>query len=429
MGKRKDQDAVFAARIRELPADLYPILLARAMDPFSEADTNPFRASGHAGDKYVYIRYCPDRDTRTPLGCPALVQRVVGQLLAQKTAHLDRPVYNPTMVLLHQKRETDKFVDNGTAVPSAPVDLPQAPSASLGDRAQKVQPADTVTDHLPRNAEQTVGISELSAAAELAAANLIMDVSPRGNTDPMTVSLEPSTNLAAPIQPGDLPHVFARGVAQLSDSYWKLPTVSTIATALMVMLGVLLVPNITTTPPGAVFAAQSLDLPQVVPSSSNAVNAIPIDARPSIGPQDDLPQPIKAAPLTSAVRGKLAGLFAAIHSTFSHEKVVEQGDGVVCVSIQTDEAHSCGKLLEQYLFQSSYSTNAQEDEIRGLIRTKVAQVSMRNGAVLLAIEDVAAYRHALVDPDDSSRHLSGMGTGTLWLEFKADHIEVTEVSP
>jgi len=428
MGKRKDQDAVFAARIRELSADLYPSLLARAMDPFSKADTNPFRASGHAGDKYVYIRYCPDRDTRTPLGSPEFVQGVVRQLLVENTASSDGMAHVPSKKSPPQNNHSEKINENGAAGSHTLGDLQQALEAAIGDQERHDQPAITASDDLPRNPAEAVGIAELSAPDGAAAAYLTVDERRNGNTDSKAVSLKPPTKLSAQIQQDYLQHVHARGVAHLSGSYWQLPMVATIVMALVLMIGSQLAPG-SSRSPSVTFAAPLSDLPQVEPSNSSAANAVSIDARsPSYTP-DDLLQPIKPETLTAAVRGELASLFAALCGASGHDRVVEQANGVVRVPINIDGAHACGELLENYLFRSQYSSSAQEDVIRKLIRTGITQVSMRDGALFMEVRNPAAYEQAITDREDPSRKLSGFGVGHLWLAFKAEHIQVTEVSP
>ena len=391
MGRRKDQDAVYRERIRAIPVELYPLLLARAQRPFSTEDTTPFKTTGNPGDKYVTVAYRPDRNTKLSLGAPDRIPDILSALGFSGTA--------PSTGSPH-------------ALPAA-VELAQTDKSAI-----------SLNDDLPHDFEEAPGSAEPSMSPAQSAANPTREMGVVDQADQVPPRLKSPPVPAVLVQRSDL----ARGVGKLSNSYWMLPSVCTLAMGLIIGIAELLALASSKSPASAL-AARATYLPQVAPPLVTAANT----GNTSVGPEDNtqahLPQPIKPEPLSAAVRGELGGLFAALHGATGHDQVVEKTNGVVCVSVQIDGAHSCGELLENYLFRSQYSSSAQEDGIRKLIRTGITEVSMRDGALFLEVRNPAAYEQAITDREDPSRKLSGLGVGHLWLAFKAEHIQVTEVSP
>lgn len=396
MGRRKDQDAVYRERIRSIPVELYPLLLARAQRPFSTEDTTPFKVTGKHGDKYVTVAYRPNRNTKLSLGPPNRIPDILGSL---------------------------GFSNATSAAQTPSVDLPQALS-TVRDQTQTDQSVISFNDNLPHNFMESAGSAKPSVSLGQASSDPAKEKGVVKQADQVPPRLKPRSAPAIQASHSDLPH----DERALLNSYWKLPSVCTLAMGLIFGVAEMLFLASTKRPTSA-FAAQSADLPHGVPSIFAAVRNDPASVSTRNSPQALLPQPIKAEPLSTAARSKLTGLFAELCAASAHDQVVENDNGVDRVSVQVDGAHSYGRLLEQYLFQSEYSSSAQEDGIRKLIRTGVTQVSIQKGVLRLAIRDVAAYRLSIVDKDDPSRTLSGLGVGRLWLEFKAEHIEVTEVSP
>lgn len=396
MGRRKDQDAVYRERIRSIPVELYPLLLARAQRPFSTEDTTPFKTTGKQGDKFVTVAYRPDRITKLSIGPPDRIPDILGSL---------------------------GFNCATRSEPTPSIDLPQG-LFTVGDQTKTYQPTTSLNDDMPHDIEGKPGSAEPSVQQGRAAADPTKEKGEVEQADQVTPRLESPPVSAVQVSHSDVPH----GNRAVSNSYWKLPTVCTLAMGLIIGIAELLALASTKSATSA-FAAQATYLPQVAPPLVTAANT----GNTSVGPEDNtqthLPQPIKPEPLSAAVRSELGGLFAALHGATGHDQVVEKTNGVVCVSVQIDGAHSCGRLLEQYLFHSEYSSSAQEDVIRKLIRTGITQVSMRDGALFLEVRNPAAYEQAITDREDPSRKLSGLGVGHLWLAFKAEHIEVTEVSP
>lgn len=433
MGKRKDQDTVFAARIRQLPAGLYPLLLARATDPFSDADTNPFRTSGHAGDRYIYIRYCPDRNTKTPLGSPEFVQGVVRQILVESPTPVDTPAHafsKASPPKTHKANMT--IVEHEVGASSDPDDLPQTLSAAIADYAQMAQPAIIVADDLPRCLEAMAVDVDPPVPSQTPAANIVEDQEARrasdlGPTDQGSPAPH-KENLGNPAHRSNSLQIPKRVLGQLSNSYWKLPSASTIGMAAALIVAGYLAPD-TINGPATAPDAQLNDLPQMVPSKGTATNAVPVGATLKSSEQTDLPQQTKVKNLPPARHGKLANLFAALSQVNARNTSIGATKSTFPVSIRTDETPACGELLEQALLGVGSSVNSQENAIRQVLRTDIATAEFRDGALLLAVRDTAAYRQAISDIKDPSRSLSGLGIGSLWLAFEGDHIVVVEVSP
>ncbi len=402
MGRRKDQDAVYKDRIRQLPAGLYGPLWARATDPFSEADTKPFFVNGRPGGIYVSIAFRPGRKTKVSLGPPDLVLGVLRALGFSDVA--------------------------GPSAPACSLDLPPTPPARAYDRSGAGTASIVFAGDLPHNLEEAAANPAASVPTDSVAANESSRNKAGENNDQEQTGLESAHHQAGLIHQGDLPHVVVDGLAQLSDSVWKLPALSTLAAALVIVIGDLLVPGSPKSPTPA-FAEESADLPQAVPSLVAAANTSSFDISQRSGGQVHLPRPTKAEDSSPVPVGKLATLFAAVCQAANGGHPAGPSTRVAPVSVRVDAVPTCGEILERTLLGSSYASSPEEIGIHRIVRTGITSISLQESTLVMQVQNVAAYRQAIMDRDDPSRSLAGICVGGLWLAFKPDCVEVTEVAP
>lgn len=398
MGKKKNQNEIYRARISSLPAGLYSLLLARARAPFSTEDTNPFRTNGKPGGKYVRIAYRPDRDTKVSLGPPALIE----DYLSQQTA------------LIHSVA-IGAGADRNEAPKVLRADIPQNEVHGPASDSSVDRPAPSAA--APLNLPQSLGADGCSSSG-----NTCLPVVPSSRRN----SGYESTVSGAAANGSSFCQLVCRiWLSAFSGSFWTIPILAAAFAAVVSLL----TPREIRRPvsaASAVVAAATFDLPQQTTKNASVAN-------PAVSPSQshpfpaDLSQPSALELARLGQRGRFGVLFSGLCHAVGRAPGVRQDATGQTYYLDVLGIDRASAVLEQSLLPPSGCDDYVQVALRRFLRGNVRRVELTGTTlVLLSVGDEALQRVS-VDPSYPPRRLSGFGWEQMAFSVLADRLLVRDV--